>query len=418
MKYTFSSSTRGGLAILDTKGKLVYNKFNYFDYAQGILVIDANIYLNGSEKNVYNFVKNRIVKLDKAGNVLKETSFDEFCNKENISNYNSSMVQTSDGNLALLGYWVTKDVESIQNVGICKFDRDLNIIWYKYYNNTSNADLKFHIWPYMTATPDNGLVYTNEINLLDSIFWTEPPKYTGYGKSAVVFNKVDSIGELVWTDTLLNLLNPGHNAYPFREIYKLMTSKNGDIVGVGLYYQKIDEIKEKAYICRYSPDGVLKWEHRYFDPHYGGDCYFRTMKEDLDGNLICVGEIEDIDGEWNNSSLSWVLKLDSMGCFEPGCRTDTLTEVVITKTDETIINLTGKIVIYPNPAIDHISIIFPEGYNPASCQIYNMMGQLVKSGIQDFDEINISGLSSGIYIIKSKDEKGRIAVGKFQIIEN
>ena len=74
--------------------------------------------------------------------------------------------------------------------------------------------------------------------------------------------------------------------------------------------------------------------------------------------------------------------------------------------------------IYPNPASDHISLIFPEGFEPTKGEIFDIMGRKVKNNIQDFEEINISGLSSGIYIIKAKDEKGRIAVGKFQIIEN
>ena len=55
--------------------------------------------------------------------------------------------------------------------------------------------------------------------------------------------------------------------------------------------------------------------------------------------------------------------------------------------------------LYPNPANDKIRVEGLEGNN--NIQIYNAFGVLIKTlSINGDDEINIEGLSAGLYIIR------------------
>ncbi len=397
----------------DSLGKIVYDNFQYSSHAKSIVVVGDYIYLSGSDKHNDYFKTIRVVKLTKGGQVVKESDLEEFTDNLGLSFYNSSMVMTADSNLALIGYYIEEDCHK---VGICKFDTDLNVLWYRYYPYTCNVSSLFNAWPYMTVTSDNGLVFAKEINFIDSIYWSNLAKYREYGWTAVAMHKVDDTGELVWTDTLFTFAIDGKNGvFDYRIIEKVVTMKNGDIVGIGSYTKYVNKMDlSYPYICRYSSEGQLKWEHMYKDLTWGGDGYFRTLKEGDDGSLICVGEIEDTDGEWNNSKYSWVVKLDSNGCFTPGCMSDdTIREVTVVKTEEIVINLTANVAVFPNPATDHINVVFPEGYKPVRCKIFDIMGREVAINIEDYEQIDVSGLNSGLFFIRARDKRGKIAVGKF-----
>jgi hypothetical protein len=68
----------------------------------------------------------------------------------------------------------------------------------------------------------------------------------------------------------------------------------------------------------------------------------------------------------------------------------------------------SKINIYPNPAIDIITISMNLNvYKDATINIYNLAGVLVKKEIlkQKQQQINISDICNGIYIIEVKSEE-------------
>lgn len=71
--------------------------------------------------------------------------------------------------------------------------------------------------------------------------------------------------------------------------------------------------------------------------------------------------------------------------------------------DEQIQN---NLTVYPNPTNDIIYI--PEQYNQAIYKIYSISGQLVNIGMINKQEINLSKLTAGIYILKIYDIKTNI----------
>jgi hypothetical protein len=63
--------------------------------------------------------------------------------------------------------------------------------------------------------------------------------------------------------------------------------------------------------------------------------------------------------------------------------------------------------VYPNPAIDYITVTVENGSRVGTISIYNMIGSLVK--VEEINgnekEVDISDLPAGSYIISVEDEK-------------
>lgn len=118
-------------------------------------------------------------------------------------------------------------------------------------------------------------------------------------------------------------------------------------------------------------------------------------------------------GVWE--SHNWLLKLDSLGCLEPGCGNINY----ITNTEE-VVFLKGKdIKIYPNPASDYVQVEFPKDFDIGQ----NVYAVLVSNtgSISRQEKINasqsqldLSGITSGVYYLMIR--RGNEIVGSKRII--
>ena len=70
-----------------------------------------------------------------------------------------------------------------------------------------------------------------------------------------------------------------------------------------------------------------------------------------------------------------------------------------------------QISVYPNPAKDFVRI---DGVEAAEVQVYNAVGQMVKT-IQGSNEINVSGLVEGVYLLRITDVDGKAYTNKTTI---
>ena len=68
-----------------------------------------------------------------------------------------------------------------------------------------------------------------------------------------------------------------------------------------------------------------------------------------------------------------------------------------------VINTEDGLIVYPNPVIDKMVI---EGVEAAEVRIYNAFGQLVKT-VLGANEINMTELPEGVYLIRVTDIKGK-----------
>ena len=67
--------------------------------------------------------------------------------------------------------------------------------------------------------------------------------------------------------------------------------------------------------------------------------------------------------------------------------------------------------VFPNPANCHVRI---DGLELAKLQIYNALGQLLKT-VQNANEINVSGLAEGIYLLRITATDGKVYTNKITI---
>ena len=76
--------------------------------------------------------------------------------------------------------------------------------------------------------------------------------------------------------------------------------------------------------------------------------------------------------------------------------------------------------LYPNPSSGPVRIVFPNGINEGTIEVYNPAGTLVQ--IQDFDKhlsnfFEFNDLIPGLYMVKAIDKNGKTAVGKMVVVE-
>ena len=75
--------------------------------------------------------------------------------------------------------------------------------------------------------------------------------------------------------------------------------------------------------------------------------------------------------------------------------------------------VTEQVGVYPNPASDIVRI---EGITVAEVQVYNALGQLVKT-VYDSNEINVAGLPEGVCQLRITDAEGRSHVVRVAVKE-
>ncbi len=393
-------------------------KPNIIAEAESILIKGDYIYLYGNIDNEQGNRSIYLLKMDKSGKVLHDERFPDFVHppKGTLENLSRNIVETSDGNMVINSAYVLNDN---LYVGICKFNDNFDTLWQKYLSVFGSFLSLKNPWTFMIATPDTGLVISKEINLRDSLYWPapNPDKYKGKEETAVTLTKLGKNGTIVWSDTLFTNVFPGKQYGPYRGIHKLHTCSNGDILCVGFWKCFLCEPRYFGWLARYTNEGGKKWEHTYSDPKYassGYGSYFMDAKEAENGDIVCTGSINDVNGEWNNSTYTWLLRLDSMGCYSSGCEiSDTLDSIIITASEEIEINLSGKLAIYPNPASDMINISVPEWFEAEEIKVFDVLGNKLMKIQSDTRELDVKYFKSGLYFIIVSDKSGRFVTGKF-----
>ena len=71
----------------------------------------------------------------------------------------------------------------------------------------------------------------------------------------------------------------------------------------------------------------------------------------------------------------------------------------------------SQINVYPNPALEMVHI---EGVEVAEVMVYNALGQVVKT-VRGTNEIDLSGLVDGVYMLRIRDKEGRIFLEKVMV---
>lgn len=76
-------------------------------------------------------------------------------------------------------------------------------------------------------------------------------------------------------------------------------------------------------------------------------------------------------------------------------------------------NKDSEISVYPNPVMDRVVI---DGIEVAEVEVYNALGQRAKM-VQSTNEINVSGLPEGVYLLRIADIEGKKHVARVAVKE-
>ena len=129
-----------------------------------------------------------------------------------------------------------------------------------------------------------------------------------------------------------------------------------------------------------------------------------TFREGIFPNNFPIGYLDYFDCE-NNLLCEYK---DGEQVFEnPEYNTCYIDETSVQEQDLQHVSL------YPNPAKETVLI---EGAKAAEVQVYNVFGQLVKT-VKDSHEINMAGLSQGVYLLRIADTEGRSHTARVAVKE-
>jgi hypothetical protein len=170
-----------------------------------------------------------------------------------------------------------------------------------------------------------------------------------------------------------------------------------------------------GWLFRLDENREVVWERSYIDSSYLGETFgLRHGIPTSDGGYLATGTITNfMTGVWE--SHNWLLKLDSLGCLEPGCG-----NINYVTTTEEVVFLKGKdIKVYPNPASDYVQVEFPAdidiGQETYAILVSNSGGIVRQEKINAHKiQLNLSTVTTGIYYLMIR--RGNEIIGSIKII--
>ncbi len=251
------------------------------------------------------------------------------------------------------------------------------------------------------------LMHTDLVALDNGGFLVSWQRYhwTGITDHQVTFTWLDSLGNITKQQF--------HHDFTSFDIADMIKTKSGTIIGVG----NIDVIDFPGlgWLCGWvfemTQDGEMLWE-RYIQDLSLPDkiSWFSNVIENDIGGITISGSILTPVGY-----DIWLLQLDSMGCFEPGCTGEVQVVGGVYSSTPEPERMEPK--LYPNPVLgQRLFIDLPKSaaLDPsAEIILFDMLGRVVKR--QPFARtVDVSGLGKGTYFLKI-EQGGELLdwVGKF-----
>ncbi|MDW8348503.1 MAG: T9SS type A sorting domain-containing protein, partial [Bacteroidia bacterium] len=260
------------------------------------------------------------------------------------------------------------------------------------------------------------------------IFFGGGDYYTGYltriGKSRLAFvNRTPPFhpGGLQWincVDEDWNLLwqkSPTKNPeYMVNYIPSITTNEKGNIVGCSDIIEKY----KTTQVFEINPDGEVVMQRilprPLWDQQIAGFTSFESITLGHDGGYALAGIIR-----WESSSYrpSWLLKIDSSGCLEPGCE---FWQYMTGKPLSTAESHFSAVKVFPNPVDDHLMISV--GNKSVYLIIYDLasgrlMHSMEVSSLQQV-QISVKDWQAGVYAIHVRDEGGHLLESHKLIVQH
>lgn len=420
-------------------------QFDSFSIAvQKIHIADDKIYLFGKNRYKFNELQYRTLDIDLSPiskHLLQtsgEYSFPSFSVLLDHDLYVSYFDEYNDGD--------------IRRTGLARLDDIGEFIWRKTYNAefklsypyemiySANDELlvsssivyfdKIGRYAQLKKVDQNGIIIWNTIGTEELNHGTGSTYIAELSNNQIVQSyEVDMQGDpeyiandwnreptkLVWYDETGVMIYDTTINSPRKEvvIVQNIASGNGDYFFVHGTYETVENDMHYGLLIKLSNDGRVIWSHRYQHPDYilpNANHNITDIIEEENGDIVTLGRIAP-SGE---RSEIWMMRLTEDGCLGG----EDCGEVVISNVEDfTGEDTNPQIIISPNPAKDFISISSIGNFTPVRIQIISSNGHKQIESIKDVENINISHLPSGFYIIVLYDENHKRSVQKLLIID-
>ncbi len=232
----------------------------------------------------------------------------------------------------------------------------------------------------------------------------------------------DSLGNFQWTTYFPHFKNK--SVANFREL------KDGSIIVVGTdrdfassYY---------GWIGKIDLNGTVLWEKHYTLEGALGPFLLYDIELAKDGGFVAIGTVnQTIENSNHPQPQIWVLKVDSMGCWQGNCSEDELivTSPITTSIDAPIDSSSLDVDffhLYPNPSTNRSNVTFHTAFVSSNrvLLLYDVWGRLVQKIVLQSGQQHLIldaaelGLSDGVYILALKVDGTAIQQEKWGVVKN
>jgi hypothetical protein len=358
-------------------------QFNQMDICSNSDLIFSGS-LNGSQM--------LLLRTDSSGNMLWHKLFHygsfTLCN-------GYSVIQTSDNGFALGGFMYTIGQNETGNPVIVKTDSAGNQKWVKFMGG-SLLDYAAFLTRSIDGNIIMGSTYGDVMQGDDAI-------------SRINIAKLDNEGTIIW-DKKYGV------SKKYNYLLNIRVLSNGEIIACG--QSPVNFPHYSGWILKVDQNGDSLWyrEYDFLTGPESRNCLWDVI-ETFDYSLVACGDMFPKEPDTGNQD-AWVIKLDSVGCEWVGCDTTVGIEEEYRSIEAWG---HGELEVSPNPARDWIVLTLPDALFPGTVDlaVYNIFGQEVIKTTENMKSrsitLNVSALSSGIYLAVCKDIKKRVMKGKLMV---
>lgn len=434
-KKGFPATGNAGLAIMRGDGELnvIWERLlgcedHFFPYSlSGVATNDGGVVCTamhgewacGDVSQYYGGSDIWVVKLDKNGNLEWETTIGT-----DGSEGEGNVFIAEDGGIYLVcdsyNQFVSGSIESCVHSGgyadgiLVKMSADGEVEWNRCYggnkndlssnvielpdgyllgghSSSSDGDLQgagYHPghWygqPHMPLTSDIWLLRTD---LDGNVLWSKC--YGGTKDEQIVKVFLNDDGGFTVFGTTMSLDGDSQSANNLKPAWNL-------------------EIGNKLWVFRTDSNGNLLWE-RAIGTQTESHEYLEDVIKHSDREYTILGQADSSGGEMpcgdydctndtaylmNSYSNYWVLHV-----------TDTVDYTTL-QVPERPLSQEETVQVYPNPTNNKVWIVLPEDALVDEIRVYNVFGQVVKR-VQGTNEVSVSDMSEGVYLLRIVDERG------------
>ena len=213
-----------------------------------------------------------------------------------------------------------------------------------------------------------------------------------FTREHVVIHKYNNQGFRLWE----SLIPMRYESEVFR--MKAMSDNSLVCVGIGAHEQGL----RGGWVFKLSQNGEIMWNKVFTHENDNFNSFFEGVVELENGSVGLIGTINNI-----NSTDSWIVVLDSLGCLESQCDSVLITSIDTVNVRE----LNQNIQVFPNPTSrNKVTISYPYYFSPSRVSVVDLSGHVniaeeIQSGL-NIIELDITNLLQGTYLIILSNEHG------------